>query len=85
MKLSEVKRKKELVPSGSIPLFICPTNYVIELMWYVGTFIVVSHRFQSAVFNPMRSQSMHDEELPTGNQLTSDSGEAKSAFTFSWK
>ncbi|KAF3639206.1 hypothetical protein FXO38_22801 [Capsicum annuum] len=41
--------------------------------------------FLSAVFNPMRSQSMHDEELPTGNQLTLDSGEAKSAFTLSWK
>lgn len=52
MKLSEVKRKsnqrkKELVPSGSIPLFICPTNYVIELMWYVGTSIVVSSLTQS--------------------------------------
>ncbi|KAH0691255.1 hypothetical protein KY290_006775 [Solanum tuberosum] len=42
----------------------------------------ISTLSNSAVFNPMRSQSMHDEELPTGNQLTSDSGEAKSAFTF---
>lgn len=39
--------KKELVPSGSIPLFICPTNYVMELMWYVGTSIVVSSLTQS--------------------------------------
>lgn len=30
------------MPLGSIPLFICSTNYVIELMWYVGIFVVVS-------------------------------------------
>jgi hypothetical protein len=35
------------VPSCSIPLFICPTNYVIEFMWYVGTSIVVSSLTQS--------------------------------------
>ncbi|KAH0670328.1 hypothetical protein KY289_024821 [Solanum tuberosum] len=41
----------------------------------------LSHRFQSAVFNPMRSQSMHDEELPTGNQLTSDSGRISTSIS----